>query len=110
MLFRSFSVAGVEKSVAVTSLRRLDWDSMRVNFFVLTPPGVLDDAPASYITSFHLPAERRQAAAQLVEAFPNLTVIDIDAVLAQIQGVVGQVVGAVQLVFLFTLAAGAVVL
>lgn len=105
-----FSVAGVEKSVAVTSLRRLDWDSMRVNFFVLTPPGVLDDAPASYITSFHLPAERRQAAAQLVEAFPNLTVIDIDAVLAQIQGVVGQVVGAVQLVFLFTLAAGAVVL
>ena len=105
-----FSVAGVEKSVAVTSLRRLDWDSMRVNFFVLTPPGVLDDAPASYITSFHLPAERRQVAAQLVEAFPNLTVIDIDAVLAQIQGVVGQVVGAVQLVFLFTLGAGAVVL
>ncbi|MFV5213731.1 ABC transporter permease [Azonexus caeni] len=105
-----FSVAGVEKSVAVSSLRRLDWDSMRVNFFVLTPPGVLDDAPASYITSFHLPAERRQAAAQLVEAFPNLTVIDIDAVLAQIHGVVGQVVGAVQLVFLFTLAAGAVVL
>lgn len=105
-----FSVAGVEKSVAVTSLRRLDWDSMRVNFFVLTPPGVLDDAPASYITSFHLPLERRLAAAQLVETFPNLTVIDIDAVLAQIQGIVGQVVGAVQFVFLFTLAAGAVVL
>ena len=105
-----FSVAGIEKSVTVTSLRKLDWDSMRVNFFVLTPPGVLDDAPASYITSFHLPAEKRVAAGQLVEAFPNLTVIDIDAILAQIQSVVGQVVGAVQFVFLFTLAAGAVVL
>ena len=105
-----FSVAGVEKAVTVSSLRKLDWDSMRVNFFVLTPPGVLDDAPASYITSFHLPAERRQAASQLVAAFPNLTVVDIDAILAQIQSVVGQVVGAVQFVFLFTLAAGAVVL
>ena len=105
-----FSVAGMEKNVTVTSLRKLDWDSMRVNFFVLTPPGVLDDAPASYITSFHLPAEKRAAAGQMVEAFPNLTVIDIDAILAQIQSVVGQVVGAVQFVFLFTLAAGAVVL
>ena len=105
-----FSVAGVEKPVAVTSLRKLDWDSMRVNFFVLTPPGVLEDAPASYITSFHLSAAQRPAAARLVEEFPNLTVIDIDAILAQIQSVVGQVVAAVQVVFLFTLAAGAVVL
>lgn len=105
-----FTVAGVDKTVTVTSLRRLDWDSMRVNFFVLTPPEVLEDAPASYITSFHLPAARRAEMAQLVETFPNLTVIDIDAVIAQIQSVVGQVVGAVQLVFLFTLAAGVVVL
>lgn len=105
-----FSVAGVDKAVEVTSLRKLDWDSMRVNFFVLTPPGVLEAAPASYITSFHLAAERRPAAARLVEEFPNLTVIDIDAILAQIQSVVGQVVAAVQFVFLFTLAAGAAVL
>ncbi len=105
-----FSVAGLEKNLTVSSLRKLDWDSMRVNFFVLTPPGVLDDAPASYITSFYLPVERRLLAAQMVEAFPNLTVVDIDAILAQIQSVVGQVVGAVQFVFLFTLAAGAVVL
>lgn len=105
-----FSVAGVEKPVEVTSLRKLDWDSMRVNFFVLTPPGVLEDAPASYITSFHLNVAQRPAAARLVEEFPNLTVIDIDAILAQIQSVVGQVVAAVQVVFLFTLAAGAVVL
>lgn len=105
-----FSVAGVEKMVEVTSLRRLDWDSMRVNFFVLTPLGVLEDAPASYITSFHLPADQRPAAARLVEAFPNLTVVDIDAILSQVQSVVGQVVGAVQFVFLFTLAAGGIVL
>jgi hypothetical protein len=50
-----FSVAGMEKNVRVTSLRKLEWDSMRVNFFVLTPPGVLDDLPASYAPSVRLP-------------------------------------------------------
>ena len=105
-----FMVAGQEKRVVVSSLRRLDWDSMRVNFFVLTPPGVIDDAPTSYITSFHLPEAQQAFGRQLVMQFPNLTIIDVGAVLRQFQGVVGQVAGAVQFIFLFTLLAGAVVL
>jgi putative ABC transport system permease protein len=64
---------------------------MRVNFFVLAPPGILDDAPASYITSFHLPAERAEAASGLVRQFPNLTLIDVGAILGQLQTVIGQV-------------------
>lgn len=106
----TFAVAGLEKTLTVTSLRKLDWDSMRVNFFVLAPPGVLDDAPASDITSFHLPPAQQALARDLVATFPNLTVIDIDAVLGQLQSIVGQVVGAVQFVFLFTLVAGVMVL
>lgn len=105
-----FSVAGVEKPLRVTSLRKLDWDSMRVNFFVVTPPGVLDDGVASYITSFHLPPGDPAFGSRLVAAFPNLTLIDIQAVLAQIETVTGQVVGAVQVVFLLTVLAGVVVL
>ena len=105
-----FSVAGVEKPVRVTSLRKLDWDSMRVNFFVLTPPGVIEDVPASYITSFHLPAEKANLGTQLVARFPNLTVIDVGAILAQLQGVMAQVTGAIQFIFLFTLFAGGIVL
>ncbi|MBP8168476.1 MAG: ABC transporter permease, partial [Azonexus sp.] len=50
-----FSIAGVEKKVRVSNLRKLDWDSMRVNFFVMMPPGVIEDVPASLITSFYLP-------------------------------------------------------
>lgn len=106
----TFVVGGSEKRVRVTALRKLDWDSMRVNFFVLTPPGVIDDAPASYITSFHLPAGRQGLARDLVARFPNLTVIDVGAVLGQFQAIVEQVVGAVQFVFLFTLLAGFIVL
>lgn len=106
----TFVVAGVEKTLRVSSLRKLSWDSMRVNFFVLAPPGVLDDAPASYITSFYLPPENAGAAAALVRQFPNLTVIDVDLVIRQLQAVIGQVAGAIQFVFVFALLAGGVVL
>jgi len=105
-----FMIAGQEKSLRVSSLRKLDWDSMRVNFFVLTPPGVIEDAPASYITSFYQPETDTGFGRQLVAQFPNLTVIDVAAVLRQLQDLVGQVAGAVQFIFLFTLAAGAIVL
>ncbi|MFZ2974565.1 MAG: FtsX-like permease family protein [Ferribacterium limneticum] len=105
-----FMVAGVEKRVKTSNLRKLSWDSMRVNFFVLTPPGVIEDAPASYITSFHLPAERADAASELVRRFPGLTMIDVGAILRQLQAVIGQVAGAVQFVFVFALLAGGIVL
>ncbi|MBI2278358.1 MAG: ABC transporter permease [Dechloromonas sp.] len=105
-----FSIAGVEKTVRVSSLRKLEWDSMRVNFFVLTPPGVIEDVPASYITSFHLPEQRPLLGTQLVARFPNLTVIDISVVIEQFRTVMAQVTRAVQFIFLFTLAAGAIVL
>lgn len=105
-----FSVAGVEKRLRVSNLRKLDWDSMRVNFFVLTPPGVIEDVPASYITSFHLPATAKESGTQLVARFPNLTVIDIAAVLQQFQTVMAQVANAVRFIFIFTLLAGAIVL
>jgi putative ABC transport system permease protein len=105
-----FVIGGKETTLRVSNLRKLDWDSMRVNFFVLTPPGVLDGAPASYITSFHLAENQATLARTLVERFPNLTLIDVGAILAQIQAVMGQVTRAVQLIFLFSLAAGAIVL
>jgi putative ABC transport system permease protein len=105
-----FSIGGVEKLVRVTSLRKLAWDSMRVNFFVLVPPGVIDDAPASYITSFYLPPDAAKFSIKLLESFPNLTMIDIGELLRQLQAVVTQVSAAVQFIFVFTLFAGGVVL
>lgn len=105
-----FQVAGDPVTVRVSSLRKLDWDSMRVNFFVLMPPGVLDPGLASYITSFHLPAGTPRFAAELARDFPNLTLIDISVLLAQLQKVMGQLASAVQFMFAFTLLAGVFVL
>lgn len=105
-----FIIAGEPVAVEVVGLRKLDWDSMRVNFFVLTPPAVLQPYPTSFITSFHLPAGKGALIDSLVREFPNLTVIDVAAIVRQLQSVIDQVAQAVQFIFLFTLAAGVMVL
>jgi putative ABC transport system permease protein len=105
-----FEVAGQRFSGVITSLRKLDWDSMRVNFFVIAPAGTLDSQPTSYITSFHLPAGSEMVIGNLVRQFPNITVIDVAALVRQLQATLDQVVSAVQLVFVFSLLAGLVVL
>lgn len=105
-----FEVAGQAVQGPVTSLRKLEWGSMRVNFFVLMPPSALRDFPATWITAFHLDAAHRQVTDDLVRQFPNLTVIDTGAILAELQQILSQVIDAVQGLFVFTLAAGILVL
>ena len=105
-----FSIGGEKVDMQVRNLRKLNWDSMRVNFFVLAQPGVLEPFPASWITSFYLAPEKAAFVGELVRAYPNLTVIDVAAIVRQLQGILGQVAQAVQFVFLFTLAAGIIVL
>ena len=105
-----FAVAGEKVEMQVLGLRKLNWDSMRVNFFVLTPPAVLESYSASWITSFYLAPEKADFVNHLVGEFPNLTVIDVAAIVRQIRGIINQVAQAVQFIFLFTLVAGIIVL
>ncbi|MGE8567570.1 MAG: ABC transporter permease [Achromobacter sp.] len=106
----TFDVAGQQVEAAVTSTRRVDWDTMRVNFFAILSPAALADMPQSWITSFYLPPEKAAVLPALVREFPNLTVFDVSAILQQLQSVLNEVGKAVQLLFLFTLAAGVLVL
>ena len=105
-----FDVAGLPVEAPVTSLRKVDWNSFKVNFFVLMPAEALADLPATFITSFHLPADDQRMIDGLIAAYPNVTAIDTAPILAQIQRTLAQVIGAVQFLFLFTLAAGVLVL
>jgi len=105
-----FDVAGRPVEVSISGLRKVDWDSFQANFFALMSPAALRDAPATYITSFHVPAEGRGALRDLLHDYPNLTVFDIGSILAQVQHVLDKVVQAVQLLFLFTVLAGVLVL
>ena len=104
-----FDVGGQTVSGRVTTLRKVDWGSMRVNFFVMFPRASMGDLPLSYISAFKAPAKPgfdNQLAAQ----FPNVTAIDVSATIAQLQGVLDQVIHAVELLFAFALVAGLVVL
>ena len=97
-------------SAQVTSLRKVDWDSFRVNFFALFPPGPLDASPATYIAAFRAPAGNNAWLSPLVRKNPNILAIDIGEILRQVQGIVDSVSRAVEFVFLFTLAGGLLVL
>lgn len=106
----TFDAAGNRFSAEVTSLRKVDWDSFNVNFFLVAPPGLLEQQPVSYVTSFYLPSGNIELLNALVKQFPNFLLIDVAQVLAQVQKMIAQVSRAVQFVFLFTLVAGLVVL
>lgn len=106
----TFDVAGSRFSARVTSLRKVNWDSFKPNFFVIGSPPLLKDYPSSWITSFHLPQGREDVVTGLVQRFPNVSVIDLSALMAQFQRITDQVSRAVEFVFLFAIAAGLVVL
>jgi putative ABC transport system permease protein len=105
-----FDVAGEPLTVRVASIRKVRWDSFRPNFFLVFPPGLLDGAAGTYMTSIYLTAGERPALVDLVRQFPTVSVFDVDAILKQIRDIMDRASMAVQYVFLFTLAAGIVVL
>jgi putative ABC transport system permease protein len=106
----AFDIAGQRFEATVTSLRKVEWESFRPNFIVLASPGSLTGYAASYITAVHVPAERTRFTAELVGRFPNLSVVDIDAMLRQVRGTADQVSTVVEVVFYFSLLAGVLVL
>lgn len=105
-----FEIAGKPVSVVVSSLRLVNWDSMRANFFALMTPKALINEPQTLITAFHIENTQNQVLQDLVHRFPNLTVFNVGTILAQLQSVLDRVSVAVQGLFLFAVAAGALVL
>ena len=104
-----FDIAGIQMDSKVTSLRKVDWTSMRANFFAMYPVSRLEGVPATYMGAFKAPATPGFDNA-LVRQFPNVTNVDMSATISQIQRILDQVVGAVEFLFGVTLAAGLVVL
>ena len=106
----TWTVGGDSFSARITSLRKLRWDSMKVNFFVIAPPKVLEGFPVSFISAFRIDPGREEVMNELAARFPNLTLVDVGAAVRQVQGVIDQLINAVQFIFLFALGAGLLVL
>ena len=106
----TFEVAGQTISATVSSIRRVNWDSFKPNFFLVFSPGALDDFPATFIGSLRVEDAQRPLMVELVRKHPSVSVIDLDSILQQVREIIEKASLAVQAVFIFTLAAGIAVL
>ncbi len=106
----TFDIAGQRLSAEVSNLRRLDWESMRPNFFIIFSPGALEGLPATYMTSFYLEPTQKRFLNELLAQFPTITVIEVDALIAQVTSIIDRVTQAVELVLGLVLASGCLVL
>lgn len=106
----TFTLAEGELEATVTSVRHVDWDSFQPNFYFVFPPATLDAFPASYLTSFHLPAEKREVLNALVRQFPTVVLIDVASIMNQVKQIMDQLARAMAAVLVFVLAGGVLVL
>jgi putative ABC transport system permease protein len=106
----TFTVGSAQLSAKVANLRSLQWDTMKPNFYMVFSPGTLDDFPATYLTSFYLPAEKKPLLNQLVKTYPAMTILEVDQILKQFKTILTQLTQAINLLLYFALAAGFVVL
>jgi putative ABC transport system permease protein len=105
-----YNVAGETLEAKVTNLRTVEWDSFNVNFFVIATPALLQDQPASRITAFYLPSTKDDLITELARRFPSVTVLNVEAIVDQVRAIMDRAALAVEYVFLFTLAAGVLVM
>jgi len=106
----TIAVGEQKREFTVTSVRKADWNTFRPNFFVLLNPNAVGDTPHNLLSAFHLPAGKAAGLGELVRAQPNLSLLDVDAVISQVRDVMERVAQAVQLVMVFSLLAGVLVL
>lgn len=105
-----FNIGGEVFSVPITSIREVNWGSLQPNFFMIFNTSTLEDFPASYISSFNLPEERKSELYELFKPFPQVSLIDLDAIMDQLREVIEQVSIAILFVLILVIVAGILVL
>lgn len=105
-----FDVGGQPVSGTITSVREVQWESFRPNFYVIFSPKALQSYPGTWITSFKLADDKRSAATDLLREFPSLTLIDIDQLLEQLAGWLERLADSSAMVLGLTLACGLILI
>ncbi|HIL77333.1 MAG: FtsX-like permease family protein [Methyloprofundus sp.] len=106
----TFSIGSQQINAQVDSIRKVDWDTMKPNFYMMFSPGSIDQFAHTYITSFYLPAEKKDLLNQLVKHYPAMTVLDVELLLQQINRILTQLTAAINYLLYFSLLAGFMVL
>ena len=106
----SFAIGGQQFDATVTSFRKVDWNSLQPNFFMLLSPDLMAAFPATYLTAFHLPASKQQVLTTLLKQYPTVSVISVDAILLQVSQIIDQVSLALTLILILVFTAAVLVL
>lgn len=101
---------GELREATVQSLRSVRWDNMQPNFFIIFSPGTLDDMGGTYLSTALMKQEQKALINGLLRLYPTIVVIEIDALIEQIQNIIAQVTSAIELIAFLVLACGALVL
>jgi putative ABC transport system permease protein len=105
-----FTVGSQQINATVTSIRKLRWDTMKPNFYMVFSPGTLDAYPSTFITSFYLPETQKNALNTVVKKFPGTTILEVDLILKQFKIILTQLTQAINYLLYFALMAGFTVL
>ncbi|MDH5632130.1 MAG: FtsX-like permease family protein [Gammaproteobacteria bacterium] len=105
-----FSIAGQQFDVEVLSLRKVQWESFKPNFYMMFPPGIIDDQPATWMTSFYMPVERRSLLRQLAREYPAVSVLELESIMVKVREILVQVTRAIEYMLVFILVASIIVL
>lgn len=107
-----FDVQGISIPSRVASLRKVDWKRFQTNFFVVFPAGVLENAPkfGVLVSRVSTPAESARLQNAIVAKFPNVSALDLTAVIQTVDSILGKVAIVIRVMSLFTVGAGLVVL
>lgn len=106
----TFTIGSQQIKAQVDNIRRVDWDTMKPNFYMMFSPGTIDQFAHTFITSFYLPAEKKDLLNQLLKNYPAMTVLDVDLLLQQINRILTQLTAAINYLLYFALFAGFLVL
>jgi len=105
----TFQIGAQNVSAVISNFRSVEWGSFHPNFFMIFPPGFLQQMPTTYITSFHLDASQTDVLNRVVQMFPNITIIDVASLLLQMQELVGKIMLAMEYLFGFALCVGVLI-
>ena len=106
----TFLIAGEEVKTTVANIRQVDWNSFQPNFFMVLSGNALESFPMTFIASLRLNDEKSDALGVLLEAYPTISIVDLEPILQQVRQIIEKVSLAIQIVFIFTMAAGVTVL
>ena len=95
--------ADQEVNTYIQNIREVNWDNFSPNFFVIGPPAIFKDSPATYITSLHVPKEKDKVISKFMSEFKTVSVLSLDAIIEQVNEIIGQVSKALELILGLTI-------